>query len=303
MTRRKRFLIAAAFFALAFAGCSQGGSDSAPVDPHAGLVQYGDQWLTPDEMAAQRDIERADLGWDFEYKIATQHYMIYSSATLEQTHLIGTVAEALYTAYRGFFEAHVALAADHPYLKVKLFKDRDEFREIALGGGGWAEGYYDYQYCNLYYDAGAPNPYHWFLHEATHQLNHEVAALTVPGWIDEGIACYFGTSCYSAGVLAAGIYDVNSYPVWWLPTYQGGSIIPLENIVTGTGGPDINTYFNLYYIEWWSLTHFLFEYDGGRYRLGYFQVINGNGTLQEFEQHIGDIDAIQTEWYAYFNSL
>jgi hypothetical protein len=283
-------------------GCA-GGGGSATADPHAGLVQYGDEWLTPEEMESRREIERADLGWDFEYKIATAHYMIYSSATLEQTQLIGTVAEALYSAYVAFFGPHFTLPADHPYLKVKLFKDRDEFRAIALPGGGWAEGYYDYQYCNLYYDATAANPYHWFLHEATHQLNYEVAGFSNPMWIEEGIACYFGTSRYVAGTITPGNYDTNSYPVWWLPSYQGGGVIHTSNIVTGTGGPDMDTYFNLYYIQWWSLTHFLFHYDGGKYKQGYMELIKGSGTLGEFELHIGDIDTIHSEWYSYFNGL
>lgn len=284
-------------------GCAgKSSSDTAP-DPHAGLVQYGDEWITPEEMEALREVEWTDLGWNFEYKIATAHYMIYSSATLEQTRHIGTVAEALYLAYFNFFSPSFSLATGHPRLKVKLFKDRDEFRDIALGGmPSWAEGYYDGQYCNLYYDAAAPNPYHWFLHEATHQLNYEVAGFSVPQWIDEGLACYFGTSRFADGTITPGDYDANSYPVWWLPSYQGGGVIHLRNIIDG-GGPDFNTYFNLYYLEWWSLSHFLFHYDSGRYKQGYFDMIKGSGTLAEFEQLIGDIDTVHAEWYSYFNSL
>ncbi|TET31572.1 MAG: hypothetical protein E3J72_21915 [Planctomycetota bacterium] len=274
-----------------------------PTPPGPGLVYYGDEWLTPEDMAAKRDVDRAALGWDFEYKMASEHYMIYSSATLERTYLIGAVAEALYTAYSDFFSPHFSLASDHPYLKVKLFRDRAEFREIALSGGGWAEGYYDGVYCNMYYDDAGPNPYHWFLHEATHQLNYEVANFSVYQWADEGIACYFGTSAYESDKLIPGKIDKFSYPVWWLPAYRGGSTIHLRNIVSGQGGPDINSYFNLYYLEWWSLSHFLFHYDNGRYKQGYMEVINAGASLSTFEQHIGNIDAIHAEWEAYFNSL
>ncbi|MHC4660873.1 MAG: DUF1570 domain-containing protein [Planctomycetota bacterium] len=290
------------------AGCGGSGGDKifpAPQGgPPPGTVQYGNEWVTLEEMEALRETERTALGWDFEYKIATDHYMIYSSATLEQTNIICTAAEALYKAYAEFFGPHFTLLADHPYLQVKLFRDRDEFREIALSGGGWAEGYYDGLYCNLYYDTSGPNPYHWFLHEATHQMNWEVAEFYgLPQWIDEGIACYFGTSLPNGENLVPGNYDVNAYPVWWLPDMQGGQVIDLEYIVSGQGGPDMDTYFNLYYAQWWSLTHFLFHYGNGKYKSGYIEVIRAGGSLSDFEQHIGNVDTIHSEWYTYFNSL
>ncbi|MFH0899122.1 MAG: hypothetical protein V2A73_00695, partial [Pseudomonadota bacterium] len=210
-------------------GC--GGADSQRPD----LVQYGDEWLTAEEMEARRADERATIGWDFERKVACGHYLVYSTASSEQIADICAVAEALYQGYVGFVGAKVTLPLqEHPYLKVKLFKDRDEFRAVVLGGQGWAEGLYDGVYCNQYYDATAGNPYHWFLHEATHQLNFEVARLELPQWLQEGTACYFGTSTYRDGQLILGQADDDSYPVWWVPKWDVESVwIPLQAIVSG----------------------------------------------------------------------
>ena len=40
---------------------------------------------------------------------------------------------------------------------------------------------------------------------------------------------------------------------------RNGSVIPLRAIITNRGGPSLNKEFNLYYLHWWTLTHFLFE--------------------------------------------
>jgi hypothetical protein len=82
-----------------------------------------------------------------------------------------------------------------------------------------------------------------------------------------------------------------------------GKFIRLRAIVTGKGGPDINRNVNLYYIEYWSLTHFLFHYRDGKYAARYRQLIATAGTLENFEQIIGPIDQIQVEWYAYLQGV
>lgn len=61
--------------------------------------------------------------------------------------------------------------------------------------------------------------------------------------------------------------DTNTYPVWWLCEFgrtgdleqdkRNGSVIPLEAVLSGRGGPDMDREFNLYYVHWWSLTHYL----------------------------------------------
>jgi hypothetical protein len=54
------------------------------------------------------------------------------------------------------------------------------------------------------------------LHESVHQLNREVAHLTLEKWLEEGMAAYFSTSRLTSNELALGQIDANTYPGWWI---------------------------------------------------------------------------------------
>ncbi len=259
------------------------------------------------------------LGWDCVRRrwtshapFETQHYVIESSATPEQTREIGQVAEIVYGAYAELASQLQCAVRPHPKLKMKLFKDRDEFRRCNRSCG-WAEAFYRRPCCYQYYGADEAHPYHWMMHEATHQLNAEAACLTLPQWLDEGLACYLSTSRIVDGELHLGEIDTNTYPVWWLDslTLSGdldvdkrtGRIIPLQAILSGQGGPDIDKHFNLYYLHWWSLAHFLMQCDNGIHRAGLGRLIAGDATPVGFEMHVGRVEDIEARWYAHLLDL
>ena len=259
------------------------------------------------------------VGWDVGRRrwspaitVTTAHYTIQSSATAEQTREIGVAAELLHAGYMTFLDELDVTPQSHGKLQLKLFKDREEFR-LCNRVRGWAEAFYRKPYCYQYYSAGEPNPYHWMIHEGTHQLTAEVAGLDLPKWLDEGIADYFGTSQIVGAELALGQIDTNTYPVWWLHKLAttedlaadkgNTSVIPLRSIISGTGGPDIDEFFNLYYLHWWSLAHFLMEYEDGKYRHGVAQMVESDGDESAFERHIGNIEDIEKQWYAHVLGL
>src|SRR5947207_3708541 len=153
--------------------------------------------------------------WKPSLTVETTHHRIYSSATRLQTEEIARVLEILYASYSNRFGASPEVRRAHAKLQVKLFKDRKEFRRINPGLG-WAEAFYREPYCRAYYSAQEMNPYHWMLHEAAHQLNHEVAHLKLEKWLEEGLADYFGTSRLQSNRLALGQIDLETYPVWWM---------------------------------------------------------------------------------------
>ena len=240
----------------------------------------------------------------------TAHYLIHSSATEEQTARVAEAAEALHVAYTNFF-GMTGMQLNSAKLQLVLYKDQAEFKAHNRSSP-WAEAYYLPPRSHAYYSDG-DNPVHWMTHEATHQLNREVAHFRKTKWIDEGLAAYFGSSWIADGKLTPGSIDPATYPIWWLPKQQltgnlqddisTGKIIPLHAIVSGKGGPDINHNVNLYYIEYWSLTHFLFHYQDGKYAVRYQQLIATDGTLENFERLIGPIDPIQVEWYGYLQGV
>ena len=245
--------------------------------------------------------------WNPSVTIRTAHFVILSSAPTNQAWEIARTSESLYAAYTNLLGARVPLLAKHPPLRMKLYHDREEFRRCAHVFG-YAEAYYRKPYCHAYYDETGPNAYHWMLHEVTHQLSAEVAQLDLAQWLDEGLADYFGSSLLPHGVLSPGTVDVNTYPVWWIESIatsgvleadlRNGSVIPLRALITGRGGPSLNQKLNLYYLEWWTLVHFLFDGEDGRYREGAMQVLRAGGSLSSFEKHIGPVEGIQPRWYA-----
>ena len=73
--------------------------------------------------------------WHPTVRQETPHHLIESTATAEQTGEIGRVLEILYGAYSNQFGVMAEFQREHPQLKVKLFKDRDELRRINPGLG------------------------------------------------------------------------------------------------------------------------------------------------------------------------
>lgn len=244
--------------------------------------------------------------WFHKIELESEHYQCLSTATETQTQQILEIAEALYQCYNNFFPD--LKKTNSKKLKLKLYKDRDEFKSYNMLSG-WAEAFYRKPYCHQYYSDKEANPYHWMIHEATHQLNEELSGFKLEKWLDEGIAEYFGTSVFEDGRLLAGDIDVNTYPIWWLHSMnlsgdididiRATKIIPLKMVITNSGGPDIDEYFNLYYIHWWSLAHFLVHYKDGQYRDAFFDLVDHGGTLEAFEKTIGPVHVIQDQWYNY----
>jgi hypothetical protein len=242
--------------------------------------------------------------------VETPHYVIESTATQVQTEEIGRVVEMLYAAYSNRFEKLPTFRREHPKLKLLLYKDRKEFRWVNPNLG-WAEAFYRTPYCRAYYSEKEMNPYHWMLHEATHQLNAEVAQLKLAKWLDEGLADYFATSRIRDGKLMVGTIDPQTYPVWWMDdiatakdlpaSIDNGSVIPLRSIITDHGGPSMNQYFNLYYLHWWTLTHFIFE--NPKYHNGGMALLAHGGTLEAFEKDIGSVDLASAGWFRHVRTI
>ena len=248
--------------------------------------------------------------WHPALTLAAPHHLIYSTATRPQTEETALAMELLYHAYSNRLGRLPKFQPAHPKLKVKLFKDRAELRRVNPGLG-WAEAFYREPYCLAYYSANEINPLQWMLHEATHQLNQEVAHLALEHWLEEGLAEYFSTSRLTPEQLAVGRIAPNTYPLWWIDeiatspdlaeNLRNGSVIPLRCIITDHGGPGLDSHVNLYYLHWWTLTYFLFETP--QHRDHALALVPQGGGLDAFEQLIGPVDKVQTEWHAYIRRL
>lgn len=243
----------------------------------------------------------------------TANYRLTSHASVAQTQQVGSTMEALLRAYLEFF-ALDAQAVPKGGLELHLFRDRAQFKARVANAPPWAEAIYRKGVAYAYFDASAPNAQHWMLHEAAHQLNERVGRTPAAKWVNEGLASYFGASKVEDYVLTPGRIEAKAYPVWWLaelaPTgnlqrdIASGRVVPLRALVSGEGGPDINTHVNQWYLGYWSLTHFLLHGADGKYVAGYRELLMGKtATLADFERLLGPVDALQAEWYRYHHGL
>jgi hypothetical protein len=273
----------------------------------AGYAGWSTRQHAEGSVARATAVEPSASGAQATATFETRHYTITTTATPLQTARVAEAVESLHGAYSTFFRDLPAIGHDRSKLKLVLYRDQQEFKAHNRSRP-WAEAYYQTPICYAYYADGRPNPYHWMVHEATHQLNREVAGFRRIQWIDEGLASYFGSSRIERGALRPGSIDVDTYPIWWLTSLalsgdveediRKGRIISLRALISGTG-PDIGHHVNLYYIEFWSLSHFLFHYQGGQYARQYRQLIATGGSLEDFEAVIGPVDRIQAQWYSY----
>lgn len=241
--------------------------------------------------------------------LETNHYRIHYTGTTQQAEQVGSSVEKLYAAYTSVFPQSGTSTAGK--LMLVLYKDRREFKRNNRSSR-WAEAYYLEPACYAYLGDDS-NPYHWMTHEATHQLAREVSGLPRNRWIDEGLASYFSTSILSSTELRLGVIDATAYPIWWLGRYHlsgdpardaaRATFIPLEVLLTGQGGPDVDLTFNLYYTGAWSLTHFLFHYENGKYAPAYKQFLAKGATPADFASLIGPLEQIEKEWYRYLQEL
>lgn len=238
-------------------------------------------------------------------------YRIITTADAAQTEQVARAIESLHDRYSAFFREQLperTFDGRSKKLKLTLYRDRAQFQRHNYSLP-WAEAYYLTPMCHAYYVEGAPNPYHWMVHEATHQLNAEVAHFKKAPWIDEGLGTYFGTSRFVNGELRLGEIDPDTYPIWWLASFPldedvnvdiaQGRWVPLKALLTGEGMPPMAGRVNQYYVQYWSLTHFLFHYDDGRYADGYKRLIAEGGTLANFEKRIGPVERVEREWHRY----
>jgi Protein of unknown function (DUF1570) len=240
--------------------------------------------------------------------VETVHYAITTTADAAQTQHVADAVETLYVTHHGFFSKQRAPSGASGKLKLTLYAHQAQFKANNRSLW-WAEAYYLRPVCYAYYAKGDRNPYHWMIHEATHQLNAEVARFPKIKWVDEGLATYFGTSRIAGGTLLPGKIDLDTYPIWHLDNsglsgsldadIRDGRWIPIRALITGRDAPDIASNVNRYYIQYWSLSHFLFHGENGRYADAYQRLIAEGGSLANFEKRIGPADRIEVEWYRY----
>lgn len=282
-----------------------------------GLVKYGNKWIKPREMESQRAKERASLGWDFEYKIQSNHFLIYASTKEEEAKYVSNVLECFYQTYTKCFGEYFKIPTEHRPFKMKLFKSEAEFHQKVPEAGSLGVGYYDpnIRFSQSIYDRELAQkkkwpPYSNSLHEVTHQLENELLNANFPMWLSEGLASYFESSQVRNNRLICGEIDPGSTPGSYLFRTKWGPgdikkyLSMSREAWRSEQDPDLN---QIQYFNCWMLTHFLFHYQDGIYRESFLKYIErakrGSVNLETFETLIDKVDTIHTRLVDYVKSL
>ncbi|MEN9354573.1 MAG: hypothetical protein RL318_1898 [Fibrobacterota bacterium] len=261
---------------LALAGCKQGPSSQ-------------------DAKADGKDssFARDSLPWRV---LTSAHYRIESLTDSVKTQELLVRVEILYQAFGRALELPEPRHA--PLLNLRLYRDRHEMHSFE-SMPDWAEGIYRDGWCIQYLRPREANPWHWTIHEATHQLNAERAQLDLPRWLNEGLACLFSTSRLDSSGLHLGAVDPESYPVWWLKEYRpvgnriadlrNGKLQSLETIVRGGGVVPESGDLNLAYLSWWTVTRFLWSRDPVRF----FAWVKADRSVEGLERIVGSLKDLE----------
>jgi tetratricopeptide (TPR) repeat protein len=237
-------------------------------------------------------------------EVKSPHFLVATNGSERQ----GRQLAARFEAIRSVFEQTLRLRVESgkPFV-VMGFKDEKSMRAAMprfweekgrAHPVGWFLPGEDKIYAVIRIDAGEDGPYAIVYHEYTHMvLNLNVR--TLPLWMEEGLAEFYGFSMIGATEVGLGRPDANC-----IMRLRAGKLLPLAELFRVTHD---SPYYNeadkaqTFYAQSWALTHYLMLAEkteaGQSNRVSRFLALRGQGvapdeaTLQVF----GDSPRLQAE--------
>lgn len=276
----------------------------------AGQRFYQGRWISAEEDARlHSDIHH---GWDIE----TEHYLIRTNHSLEAGVALGVKLERLYRVWRQLFFRYYATEAQMaswfnlqakaqavrlPQHRVVYFKNREQYQAAlreAIPQIDKTIGLYFAPTRRCYFFAGDEFEQRTLLHEATHQLFHETRPVSPQAgqaanfWIIEGVALLMETLREEGDWLVLGGWEDERIKAARYRLLEENFYIPLADFCTyGMEKLQADPRIATLYSQAAGLTHFLFFYEGGRYRdalIGYLTAVYSGrddpGTLARLTQ-------------------
>lgn len=248
-----------------------------------GMRSMKGRWISAEEDARLHADIRS--GWD----IQTEHYTIRTNHSIEAGVALGVKLERLKRIWQQLFIRYYASAADvvalfdgrarrnrPPHYDVVYFRNRDDYNRAlheSMPNIGVSIGVYVDQTRRAYFFAGKDSDDRTLYHEATHQLFHQTRPIP-PGigsrgnfWIVEGIALYMESLHEENGYYVLGGLDDQRMYAARFRLLESKFYVPFQefagyNMQRLQSDPRIATL----YSQAAGLTHFLIDYQDGRYR-------------------------------------
>lgn len=300
----------------------------------SGLVRFRGRWITVAKRTQQLEKERrerhealkdvqAHREWRNRYQFETKNFAIQSTLPPHINERYSQLLEDYFAEFKKMWGIRVPKKWGR--LPVCFYHDRDSFNRTAGVSGGTAAYYrfVDPRDLNFYYDRTDPDQtVAVMFHEANHYLTDLMSeTFQYPNWVNEAMAEYWAVTVWDADtgkVQIGGIQDGRLVEV--KNDIEAGKRYGLRRLITNE-----NREYEFYY--WgWSFVHFMLEtkkYEKGfrkffvqlargkgvkRSRGAFnFEYVSGDECLRVFLKNLklkdGDLEALQTEWYAYIDQL
>ena len=199
------------------------------------------------------------------------HFHVMTDMSPEKTALYGSRLEAAYKFYAETFKDVFAEDPKRPKPRVAIFNTREAYLtygELTLSGRQeWTLGYFHplYKELLLFEDVDPEATLQTLYHEAFHQFRSLMIA-RVPFWYNEGIAEYMGSIRVEGGKLLEKAMPLRSRLPYIQQAIDVGADVAFEKIMNETPREFYSGNSPLKYAQAWSMIHFFYEYDGGKYR-------------------------------------
>ena len=199
-----------------------------------------------------------NLGW---IEVRSPHFVVSSNAGEKEARRVADQFEQIRALFHTAFpnlrvdpaEPVLILAAKNESTMKLLLPDEWELKGHVHPGGLYQQGE-DKHYVVLRLDSEGENPYHPLYHEYTHVLLHLNFA-TLPLWLDEGLAEFYGNSRLGDKESKVGTIDQSHIYILGQNT-----LLPVETLLkVEQGSPYYNeaNQASVFYAESWALVHYL----------------------------------------------
>jgi hypothetical protein len=200
--------------------------------------------------------------WDKAWEVEGKNYTIITNVGYEMAHLIHDAMDQMNIKLRSVFK-YKERGGGMRRCVIKVYKTQEEFMEKEEIDSRSTLGFFSPgQFYIVTFDprsGGGSLTELWdtLFHEVAHQFKHSVTTNLLPGWGNEGMACYFE----GARLLASGSVKTNLVPESRLKDLQSfikaGTPTVRETITYFEPG----SYDGKYYPMGWGLMYYLLNYE------------------------------------------
>jgi len=232
------------------------------------------------------------------------YYSIHTDLDLDSAREATIRLTKMFEEYRGRTTAFTVKIQQQ--LPFHLFSRHEDY--IAAGGFPGSAGVYTGG--RLMATVGpATSVVSWKIvqHEGFHQFVDVVIGRSLPVWVDEGLAEYFGEAVFTGDGFVSGLV-----PSWRLARIKSkitkGRFSPLVDIMYVTREEWNARMSGNDYDQAWSMVHFLAHGDGGKYEQPFNGFLRDAGRTgvwdQAWARHFGpDLGPFETAWRKYWLEL